>query len=88
MKSLEGPSIWKRKSRENGSFFQTIFIFVENKECTQDQSKHRDTIEGRRNDKAIRAETEWANKELMDLIEAVPYQEQFNHSFEEAMPRG
>ena len=61
--------------------------YVENKECTQYQSKHRNTIEGS-SDQAIKAETEWASKELMDLIEAVPYHEQFIHSFEEAMPRG
>ena len=62
--------------------------YVENKECTQYQSKHRNTIEGRSSDQAIKSETEWASKELMDLIEAVPYHEQFIHSFEEAMPRG
>ena len=48
---------------------------VENKECTQDQSKHRNTIEGRSSEQAIRAEAEWASKELMYLIEAVTYHE-------------
>ena len=43
--------------------------------------------EERSNDQAVVAESIWASK-LLELIEAVPYCEQFIHSFEELMPRG
>ena len=44
--------------------------------------------EERSNDQAVVAESIWASKELLELIEAVPYCEQFIHSFEELMSRG
>ena len=44
--------------------------------------------EERSNEQAVVAESIWASKELLELIEAVPYCEQFFHSFEELMPRG
>ena len=44
--------------------------------------------EERSNDQAVVAESIWASKELLELIEAVPYCEQFIHSFVELMPRG
>ena len=34
-------------------------------------------------DQVVTAESGWASKELMDLIEAVPYYDQFIRSFEE-----
>ncbi|KAK7816770.1 hypothetical protein CFP56_043697 [Quercus suber] len=44
--------------------------------------------EERSNDQAVVAESIWASKESLELIEAMPYCEQFIHSFEELMPRG
>ena len=58
------------------------FEFVENKkECTQDKSKYRNKIEEGSCDQAIKTQREWASTKLMELIEAVPYHEQFIHSF-------
>lgn len=34
------------------------------------------------------AEHTWASKELLEVIEAMPYHELFIHSLEELMPRG
>ena len=46
---------------------------VENKkECTQDKSKYRNRIKEGSCDRAIKTQIEWANTELMDLIEAIP----------------
>lgn len=39
-------------------------------------------------DQVVTAESGWASKELMDLIEALPYYDQFIRSFEEMMPLG
>lgn len=39
-------------------------------------------------DQATETQSDWASAELLDLIEAVPYHEQFIHTFEEAIPRG
>ena len=44
--------------------------------------------EERSNEQAVVAESIWASKELLELIEAMPYCEQFFHSFEELTPRG
>ena len=63
--------------------------FVESKkECNQDKSKHKNRIEEECCDQATKTQSDWASAELLDLIEAVPYHEQFIHTFEEAMPRG
>nr|POE84560.1 hypothetical protein CFP56_71404 [Quercus suber] len=40
------------------------------------------------NDQTQVAESIWASKELLEVIESVPYCEQFIHCFEEMMPRG
>lgn len=39
-------------------------------------------------DQVVTAESGWASKELMDLIEAVPYYDQFISSFEEMIALG
>ena len=62
---------------------------VESKKgCTQDNNKHRNRVEEVSIDQATNTQTDWANVELLDLIEAVPYHEHFIHTSEEAMPCG
>ena len=60
-------------------------------EIEKESPKHHSKVqvtEERCNDQAVVAESIWASKELLELIEAMPYCEQFIHSFEELMPRG
>ena len=57
----------------------------------KENPKHHSKVqvtEERSKDQAVVAESIWASKELLELIEAMPYCEQFFHSFEELTPRG
>ena len=52
----------------------------------KDNQKHHSREKS--NDQVQVAESIWASKELLEVIESVPYCEQFIHCFEEMMPRG
>ena len=54
----------------------------------QDKSKHKTRVGDQCSDQATKTQSDWASAQLLDLIEAVPYHEQFIHTFEEALPRG
>ena len=73
---------WQRLS-------QCLYHSVESKkECTQDKSKYKTRVGDQCSDQTTKTLSDWASAELLDLIEAVPYHEQFIHTFEEALPRG
>jgi len=71
---------WKLVLKNKEVFGRFEFV-VNKKECTQDKSKYKNKIEEGNCDQAIKTQREWASTKLMDLIEAVPYHEQFIHSF-------
>ena len=73
---------WQRLS-------QCLYHSVESKkECTQDKSKYKTRVGDQCSDQTTKTLSDWASAELLDLIEAVPYHEQFIHTFEEALSRG
>uniref|UniRef100_A0A7N2KUK3 Uncharacterized protein n=1 Tax=Quercus lobata TaxID=97700 RepID=A0A7N2KUK3_QUELO len=50
--------------------------------------EHHNRIGELRSNGQVTAEHTWASKELLEVIEAMPYHELFIHSLEELMPRG
>ena len=64
-------------------YFCSTFVKNKKQGGSQHQGELQDAAVASSGDQVVTAESGWASKELMDLIEAVPYYDQFIRSFEE-----